>query len=179
MQNAEYFREYYKNNKEKLLARSRENYRKSVENGTRKKYNNGNKEKNAVYQLEWRKRNKEKVKLYSAKKNKERKVLGIKRNRKYSKEESEKRRWRDMERTYGIKKEDYIKMFVAQSGRCLICYRHQDDLKRKLSVDHCHVTGIVRGLLCVFCNTGLGMFKDNILFIESAKKYLIEHNNTK
>ncbi len=43
-----------------------------------------------------------------------------------------------------------------------------------LSVDHDHVTGAVRGLLCRRCNTGLGNFDDNIKIVQSALTYLKE-----
>jgi hypothetical protein len=42
----------------------------------------------------------------------------------------------------------------------------------RLSVDHCHNTGKIRGILCTKCNTGLGSFKDNIELLMNAIKYL-------
>lgn len=44
-------------------------------------------------------------------------------------------------------------------------------------LDHCHITGKIRGFLCSNCNTGLGLFKDNINLLESAIKYLRTHND--
>jgi hypothetical protein len=41
-----------------------------------------------------------------------------------------------------------------------------------LSIDHCHNTGKVRGLLCDHCNKGLGLFKDNIDYLNKAIEYL-------
>jgi hypothetical protein len=75
-----------------------------------------------------------------------------------------------IKRNFGITVEDYDKMFIAQSGRCAIC--HCESTKA-LAVDHCHTTGKVRGLLCTSCNTGLGLFKDNLELLEKAKLYLV------
>lgn len=75
---------------------------------------------------------------------------------------------------YGITIEDYNKLFVAQEGKCLICRRHQSDLKRKLNVDHDHATGKVRGLLCNNCNSGLGHFKDDQKVMLLAIEYLVK-----
>lgn len=73
---------------------------------------------------------------------------------------------------YGIDLSVYNKMFENQMGCCLICNQHQSDLNKSLRVDHNHETGEVRGLLCSNCNVGIGMFKDNPKFLESAIKYL-------
>jgi hypothetical protein len=50
-----------------------------------------------------------------------------------------------VEKTYGITGEEYAELFRLQGGRCFICQRQS---KRRLAVDHDHVTGAVRGLLC-------------------------------
>lgn len=70
---------------------------------------------------------------------------------------------------YNISLEDYKSMSIAQNNRCIICGRTS---KKRLVVDHDHKTGAVRGLLCNYCNTGLGSFMDNISFLESAIQYL-------
>jgi len=62
---------------------------------------------------------------------------------------------------HGITLEDYNKMFKKQGGKCLICGKHQSELKRPLGVDHDHETKKIRGLLCGQCNFGLGLFNDN------------------
>ena len=64
-------------------------------------------------------------------------------------------------RTYGITVDDYNMMYKDQQGKCKIC--DTDELRKDnkhMCVDHCHETGVVRGLLCHDCNTGLGKFKD-------------------
>jgi hypothetical protein len=44
--------------------------------------------------------------------------------------------------------------------------------KLRLNVDHCHVTGKVRGILCNSCNNGLGRFRDNPDLLLKAADYL-------
>lgn len=73
---------------------------------------------------------------------------------------------------YKLLPEQYNKMFLEQQGCCKICGRHQDEIKKKLHVDHCHETGEIRGLLCHNCNHGLGNFKDNMEFLQKAIDYL-------
>lgn len=72
-----------------------------------------------------------------------------------------------LRRQYGITYEQYEDMVEEQKGKCLIC----KEIKA-LHVDHCHKTGKVRGLLCISCNGGLGMFKDNTKSLQSAIEYL-------
>ncbi|AOE44479.1 endonuclease VII [Gordonia phage Strosahl] len=63
--------------------------------------------------------------------------------------------------TYGITSEQYLQIYEAQGGVCYICQRARG-LKKKLSVDHCHATGMVRGLLCQKCNRDiLGHLRDD------------------
>ena len=43
----------------------------------------------------------------------------------------------------------------------------------RLVIDHCHDTGVFRGLLCAHCNAGLGYFEDNIDWMDEAIRYVI------
>lgn len=72
---------------------------------------------------------------------------------------------------YGITAKDYKKLFDKQKGVCQIC-KNPCSSRQFLSVDHCHKTGKVRGLLCVKCNTALGMLNDNVSYFKSAIEYL-------
>lgn len=74
-------------------------------------------------------------------------------------------------RHYGITIEEYDLMLEDQSGGCAICHGQSSD-GRRLSVDHCHESGQVRGLLCNQCNYGLGQFRDRPDLLESAARYL-------
>jgi hypothetical protein len=79
---------------------------------------------------------------------------------------------------YGITPIDYKEMLISQKGLCKICLQpesHKYKMTGKitqLSVDHCHSTGKVRGLLCRACNQGIGSFNDNVNSLLNAAKYL-------
>lgn len=74
---------------------------------------------------------------------------------------------------YGITLEEYDNMLTVQDNRCAICHTPAaKSTKGRLVVDHCHDTGIVRGLLCGKCNQGLGSFKDSAARLAAARRYL-------
>ena len=73
---------------------------------------------------------------------------------------------------YNLTIEQYNKIFADQDGRCAICGIHNSELAHSLSVDHCHETKKVRGLLCICCNTALGKFRDSPDLLNKAIKYL-------
>ncbi len=76
-------------------------------------------------------------------------------------------------KVYGITAEEYWKIYEYQGGVCYICRRATGKGRRKLSVDHCHETGIVRGLLCNTDNAKvLGHARDDIEFFERCIEYL-------
>jgi 5-methylcytosine-specific restriction endonuclease McrA len=64
---------------------------------------------------------------------------------------------RRVQRTYGLKPGEYQRMLDAQGGRCAICGNKPVTIR--LAVDHDHVTGRVRGLLCRRCNRALGLWE--------------------
>lgn len=71
---------------------------------------------------------------------------------------------------YGLNADEYIQLLTEHDNKCRIC---KSD--KRLGVDHCHKTGKVRGILCTRCNTGLGMFGDNINSLINSIEYLKEH----
>lgn len=78
---------------------------------------------------------------------------------------------------YGITVDDFEKIFKEQNKSCAICgYSDLTNSKFFPVVDHCHDTGIVRGLLCMNCNNGLGKFRDSCRLLQNAIEYL---TNTK
>lgn len=73
---------------------------------------------------------------------------------------------------YKLTVKEYEDLFKSQEGKCAIC---KNKGATNLSVDHCHTTGKVRGLLCHTCNVGLGFFKDSVFNIREAEQYLTKH----
>lgn len=67
--------------------------------------------------------------------------------------------------------EDFFNLKEKQNSCCAICNTKLAENK-DIHVDHCHTTGMVRGLLCRGCNLGLGNFFDNIQALTEAIKYL-------
>lgn len=74
--------------------------------------------------------------------------------------------------TFGITLIQYNQMLKNQNNKCSICYSEVANGKGAFHVDHCHTTGKIRGLLCHYCNVGLGNFKDNIATLANAIQYL-------
>lgn len=76
---------------------------------------------------------------------------------------------------YGLTFTDYLEIYNRQDSGCGICkekHTINDDTDLTLHVDHNHITGRVRGLLCLPCNSSLGMFKESEELITSAVRYL-------
>jgi hypothetical protein len=76
---------------------------------------------------------------------------------------------------YGMTLEDYDNMLLAQGGACAMCPTIPQE--RKLFVDHNHDTGEVRALLCLPCNTMLGMAGDSVDRLQAGIDYLKEHGS--
>lgn len=83
----------------------------------------------------------------------------------------------DLKKKYGIAIDDWQKMYDEQGGVCKICGKPETKVDRRqgvvrsLSVDHCHNTNKVRGLLCSDCNTAIGLFKHDESLLNRAIEY--------
>lgn len=95
-------------------------------------------------------------------------------NNKYQKEKAcpQSKRKRQLKSVYGITLETYNQMLEEQNHGCKLCGKTVKTNGKALAVDHCHATGIVRGLLCAQCNIGLGNFEDNQDRLRLAIQYL-------
>lgn len=81
-------------------------------------------------------------------------------------------------RLLGITVEQYVELYEATGGTCAICGKPETQLSgwhgevMELSIDHDHETGRVRGLLCQWCNQGIGRFRDDPELLTRAAAYL-------
>jgi len=79
-------------------------------------------------------------------------------------------RWRL--RRLGWTLEQYYELLNKQHSLCAICKVDIKPIGFNTHLDHCHVSGKVRGILCGSCNRGLGQFKDNPITLAAAIVYL-------
>ena len=92
-------------------------------------------------------------------------------------------RRKSLKHRYGITLEEYSTILHNQEGKCAICGTTENGVSGKRrdwnwSVDHCHDTGKVRGLLCNKCNRGLGLLGDNVTSLQKALDYLVKSVDT-
>jgi len=145
----------------------------------RKEYYQKHYQKNKQHILQqhkrWREDNLDKTRAHHKKYNKEHHTEIAQRAQKYY--QKNKHRWMqsDLRRWYEITPEEYNRLFVLQDGCCAICGTHQSELKRRLSIDHNHLTNEIRGLLCPECNWAIGKLQADkgIQLLIKAITYLL------
>lgn len=90
----------------------------------------------------------------------------------------EKYRNYELKRRTGISAAEFDRFYKEQNGKCAICRKAEVALHpttqkpRALAVDHCHEKGVIRGLLCSKCNTGIGSLNHDPKLLERAIEYL-------
>lgn len=104
---------------------------------------------------------------------------------KHPEEEREARRRAKLKSQYGLSLEEYNLMLEQQGGVCKICGKPETKTQRRgtdrnltpehLHVDHDHLTGKPRGLLCYKCNTAIGKFDDRPELLRKAADYIEEY----
>lgn len=91
------------------------------------------------------------------------------------------RKNRKLKYLYGMTINEYSALLKAQDGRCAVCSRkewvinNKSSKIQKLSVDHDHATGKIRGLLCTACNKALGLLNDDPEVVMKSYEYLLKH----
>ena len=129
----------------------------------KKAWNNANRDKKAIHNKNWNNKNKEYYK-------------------KWYNENPDKAKSKLLKFRYGITLNDYNRMLENREAKCWICERPVYEIKRPLQVDHSHITGIVRGLLCNRCNSRLresniDKFKCNDKLYFNAIGYITLYKN--
>jgi hypothetical protein len=81
-----------------------------------------------------------------------------------------------LKRKHRITLEEYNALHKSQNGCCAACGIPQEKLSKRLAVDHDHVTGKKRELLCIHCNLALGQVKDNVEVLQKLIDYLNKHS---
>lgn len=82
-----------------------------------------------------------------------------------------------LNKKFGLTEAQYHTMLMAQGHRCALCTR-ADLPEKRLAVDHDHVTGKIRALLCDRCNRGIGLLGDDPIQLRKAAEYLARHKLT-
>lgn len=127
-----------------------------------------NLERNRKRAKEDRKANPEKYREYDRK----RKSKNPEHIRAINKKSNDKRR----HEKFGIPLGWYASQYEKQNGCCAICFGQQEGKPKDFAIDHNHLTGQVRGLLCNPCNTSIGKFKEDVAIMQRAIEYLKHHN---
>ncbi len=113
----------------------------------------------------------------------DKKTYAARRQRIYRALKNEEFRGYETKKRYGLSRSQYEAMLATQGKRCAICGKEETAVirgrKLRLAIDHCHVSGSVRELLCGACNNMLGAAKDSIDILEKAIQYLKKHQALK
>lgn len=121
-------------------------------------------ERKRIYANQYRKNNPEKMAEYH-----HRKMERIAIDPAYKEQRSSKQKNTTYLRKYGISLSTALEMLAKQGG-CAICGCGLD--RDTMNVDHCHTTGVIRGILCGKCNHGLGLLGDTMESVAIALQYL-------
>jgi formylmethanofuran dehydrogenase subunit E len=155
---------------------------KECTNNNSKIYYAANRELKARKSREYREKNKEKINAWVKEYRKNNKDILSKRGKKnYQKTKEDKQKYyeskrdvirnKNIFRNYGITIEQKTQMIIDQNNCCAICGEQLSN-SRFTHIDHDHKTNKVRGILCANCNSGIGMFKDNVNKLKRAIVYL-------
>ena len=148
-----YMKAYYRKNRDRLLAEQKERDARAKA---------ANPEQVREYSKAYREANRDRL-------------LPAQRERARANYQANKERYRERNRRarfakYGLTPEQFQDLLDAQGGGCAICTA--SPRLRRMTVDHCHRTGEVRGILCHPCNSALGLFEDNPDRLREAAEYL-------
>jgi len=137
---------YYQKNKDKINVYTKIYYQKNREEIKEKRNTPEARAKKKPLDKKWRDKNKANKKIY------------------------------DFKRNYGITQKEYNEIYLRQGGVCAICGNKEiikiNGKVKSLSIDHNHITGEIRGLLCHYCNVAIGILKEDISIFQKCIEYL-------
>lgn len=148
-----YKHNWYKANRERMLAKAKTPEAKEKKRARKRDWYRENIDKAKKQRSNWAKKPESKLKLKNSM----------------------------LKNNFGITLEQFNCWKHLQGGVCAICKRPEriksarGEKIRDLSVDHCHETLLIRGLLCSTCNRGLGLFDEDPKFVLEASRYLQNH----
>ena len=149
----------YSSQKTGAISHGRSSWCRTCILAQKKEYYSKNYDKIQKNVMAWRSKNKERYRGYMKKRYDKDKISGVYHNKK-------------LQKLYGISLLDYNKILKSQNGCCAICKSDPSEESKKLVVDHCHETGIIRGLLCERCNFALGLIFDSPAIANRLADYL-------
>lgn len=127
------------------------------------------KEKRKISLTAWKLKNRDKL----LKQGRESYQRNIHNRRKFSRKFYWTNREKELDRIrfkkYGINGDEFRVLVEKQKGKCPICEKTD---KKNLSVDHCHITGKIRGIICNKCNMALGNVEDSPKILKALANYL-------
>jgi Autographiviridae endonuclease VII len=106
---------------------------------------------------EWAMRNPERLKSYQ---------------KEWARLNKERRRPSYIARKYGLTADRLSLLLDRQGNACAVCGSKENWGGRRLTIDHCHRTKAVRGLLCNNCNVAIGLINDNPDVAKKMAEYL-------
>ena len=104
----------------------------------------------------------------------------------YNKNSKKPRKAYELKYRYGLEWDAYLQLVASSDGKCMLCgdpfvvFKAGSTSKTgrnrtSMHIDHDHITGKIRGLLCGPCNTGLGHFQDNPERLYAAATWIEAH----
>ena len=156
------------------VERSKEWQRKNSKRRSEyaKKYRELHREEEKKQHKIWCEANPDKVKAYDKKRYEKHKEERKERSRRYQRENSGKAADAKRYRNYGMTAEEFKNKRLKQNNRCAICL---SAFVKTPFVDHDHITGKNRDLLCLQCNTLLGYAHEDLVVLERTIQYLRKH----
>jgi len=169
-------KKWYEEHKEHMKERNKKWYGEHKEHikERNKKWYEEHKEHMKERKKKWYEQHKDKIKEQRKKWYEDHKEQ----SKKWYKDHKEERKKYHITHQYGLSLQEYNEILLKQNYKCAICGKPLDLENRKhTNIDHDHMTGVIRGILCNYCNSVLGYAFDNPDILQNAQDYILAHSN--